>query len=250
MSFQLMAWAAQQTTGSGSRKAVLMALANAANHQTGNCYPSIEMIATETELSEPTVKRSLTDLEAQGLIARKRHRRGDGTLSRYSYWFPHQGSQRPGQGSSRSLPGITGDPDPGITVIPHNQEACENQEGNQEEHRARVKVQGRIVVATEHDFAEAILDTWNRVSGQRVHSDVWLRKIVLRIRAFPELDLDGHERIIEHAFAHPWWKNNPTPSVVYGSDEQFERSRLAAAGGSSTDRALLIAREEQRRMAS
>jgi hypothetical protein len=95
MSFQLMAWASEQRTGSPSRKAVLMALANAANHHSGKCHPSVARIAEETELSEPTVKRALADLAGAQLIARKRRRRQDGSLSTYEYTFPTRDHSEP-----------------------------------------------------------------------------------------------------------------------------------------------------------
>lgn len=88
MSYQLMAWAAQQTTGSATRKAVLLALANRANHDTGRCDPSVERICEETELAERSVRQALADLADTGLIQRERKRRADGSLGTYRYSFP------------------------------------------------------------------------------------------------------------------------------------------------------------------
>lgn len=92
MSFQTMTWAVEQTTGSPTRKAVLLALANDANTKTGLCCPDIPTIAASTELSEKTVQRALGDLVTGGFIKRNRKRRDDGTLSRYFYTFV-QGTQ-------------------------------------------------------------------------------------------------------------------------------------------------------------
>jgi hypothetical protein len=83
-----MAWAVEQKTGSASTKAVLLALANRANHDTGLCCPSMARIASELELSVRTVERATTALVEQGLIGRVRQRRDDGTLGVYSYSFP------------------------------------------------------------------------------------------------------------------------------------------------------------------
>lgn len=95
MSFQLMAWAVEQRTGSPVRKAVLLHLANCANHQTGDCHPSVEHLADETELGPRTVRRALKELEAAGYIGRERERLADGTLGGYTYTFPHHRPERP-----------------------------------------------------------------------------------------------------------------------------------------------------------
>ena len=116
MSFQLMAWASEQRTGSPSRKAVLMALANAANHHSGKCHPSVARIAEETELSEPTVKRALADLAGAELIARKRRRRQDGSLGTYEYTFPPRDHGEPPTDHGDPLTRDHGDPaEPGTT---------------------------------------------------------------------------------------------------------------------------------------
>ena len=89
MSVQLIAWALEQRTGSVSRKAVLLALANCANHHTGLCCPSLRRIREETELSENTVLRSLVDLEDAGYIVRERRQRENGSHTSTVYRFPH-----------------------------------------------------------------------------------------------------------------------------------------------------------------
>lgn len=107
MSFQLMAWAARQRTGSPTRKAVLMALANATNHHTGLCNPSIETIAEETEFGETAIKRALKELcdPSEGVgLTRKRARRGDGSLSVYEYTFPDTARDAPPQAGKTSGP--------------------------------------------------------------------------------------------------------------------------------------------------
>ena len=84
-----MAWAAEQRTGSPARKAVLMALTNCANHQTGDCHPSVPHLADETELGDSTVRRALKELEAAGLIGRERIRFDETQrYGGYVYTFP------------------------------------------------------------------------------------------------------------------------------------------------------------------
>lgn len=88
MSVQLIAWAYEQRVGSPTKKAVLLALANAANHHTGRCDPSIVRICEETELADRTVRRALVELCEARVISRERPRRSDGSLGRYRYVFP------------------------------------------------------------------------------------------------------------------------------------------------------------------
>lgn len=100
MSVQLIAWAYEQRVGSPSRKAVLIALANRANHDTGRCTPLIENIAKETELGISTVRQAIKDMCEAGIIGRERIRRHDGSYSGYAYTFPAAGSPPPAAGAS------------------------------------------------------------------------------------------------------------------------------------------------------
>src|SRR5688500_5496990 len=79
MSIQAMNWAREVRTGSPVLKAVLLAVANYADAD-GSCWPSQERIAHDTELGERTVRRSLAELEAMGLL-RREERRSDRTKS-------------------------------------------------------------------------------------------------------------------------------------------------------------------------
>jgi Helix-turn-helix domain len=74
MSFDAQAWARKIKTGSPSRKAVLMSIANRANDSDGACWPSQRRIADETEFSERTVREALKDLEDMDLIRRVKRR--------------------------------------------------------------------------------------------------------------------------------------------------------------------------------
>ena len=75
MSVRTMAWAFEQVTGSPMAKLVLVKLADRADED-GECFPSIELIAHETEMAERTVRRHLDALEAAGLISRETRGRG------------------------------------------------------------------------------------------------------------------------------------------------------------------------------
>ena len=68
MSFEAMAWASKQDTGSSSSKLVLLMLANHANGHTGQCNPRHKMLAQVCEMTVETLKTHLKRLEAAGLI--------------------------------------------------------------------------------------------------------------------------------------------------------------------------------------
>lgn len=74
MSFLIMAQAMKIKTGSASRKIILLRLADQANDD-GVCFPSINSLASYTELSPRAVQKNIRELEEMGMI--KRHDRHD-----------------------------------------------------------------------------------------------------------------------------------------------------------------------------
>ena len=74
----------------------------------------------------------------------------------------------------------------------------------------------------------------------------------MRIREYPDLGIEEHAHIIGAALRDPWWKGPASPSVVYGSDAQFERSiaqakQPATARGLTPDDIGALADEAERR---
>lgn len=72
MSSDALNWAKNVTVGSATKKAVLMVLADYADHE-WSCFPSQARIAEEAEVGVRTVRRILTEWEQEGVITR-RHR--------------------------------------------------------------------------------------------------------------------------------------------------------------------------------
>ena len=70
MSYIASEWAFRQRVGSPMAKLVLARLAERADKDTGECHPSIDSIAAETELSRRTVIRQIAVLEAGGSYSR------------------------------------------------------------------------------------------------------------------------------------------------------------------------------------
>jgi hypothetical protein len=76
-------WARSVTTGSPTRKSILLALANYANKDGGSCYPRIKKLWQDTELSDAAIRKALIELEHLGAISRNMRRgaRGEYTLN-------------------------------------------------------------------------------------------------------------------------------------------------------------------------
>lgn len=74
MSVQAIAWAIDAQTGSPETKVLLLTLSNYAD-QNGQCFPGIELLAKQTEMSASTVKRHMSRLIELGFVSRKS--RGD-----------------------------------------------------------------------------------------------------------------------------------------------------------------------------
>lgn len=69
MSFQALAWAIKQTTGSSTAKAVLCALADFAN-DVGECWPHQDTIASRSEQTTRSVRTQIQALIDKGLLER------------------------------------------------------------------------------------------------------------------------------------------------------------------------------------
>lgn len=78
MSVQAIGWALAQTVGSSSAKSVLVAIANYAD-ENGQCWPSQGRIASDTELTDRSVRTAMALLEENGFINRAERRRPDGS---------------------------------------------------------------------------------------------------------------------------------------------------------------------------
>jgi hypothetical protein len=94
---------------------------------------------------------------------------------------------------------------------------------------------GAEVVRAREALGPSVLAEFNKRSG-RVWSNGSLAAIRERLDENPELTLADHVKILDAAFADPWWEEvMPPPRVVYGSAELFER-RIAEASGKRRSR--------------
>lgn len=121
MSFECMTWAVKQRTGKGTNKAVLMALANRTNHETGMCRPRIKLIAMDVEFSEDTVKKALKELAEAGFL-KVVPRFLEGQQLANDYQLMMEGGQQQGVGADSTPGGCPQPPGWVPTATPCNQE--------------------------------------------------------------------------------------------------------------------------------
>lgn len=84
MSYEAYQWARQQRTGDPQCNLVLRALADFADRD-GSCWPSVDTLVHETDLSKSTVRRAIQRLEKLGLIERQARLRGNGSQTSNRY---------------------------------------------------------------------------------------------------------------------------------------------------------------------
>lgn len=70
MSFKHMAWAMEARVGDPLAKLLLVALADRADKERGQCWPSLSRLCEDTEMSKASVTRRLSYLEQQGFVHR------------------------------------------------------------------------------------------------------------------------------------------------------------------------------------
>lgn len=139
MSIEVMTLVFKRSLGSVTKKAVLLAMADAANEDGSGVWKSAETIAGECDLSKRTVLRTWKELEADGLIQRvgvRTVRGGDviiwgldcqaiSRLSRPGDTMSPSDTESSGKPGDRESPGdndatdpVTMTPQPGDTVSP------------------------------------------------------------------------------------------------------------------------------------
>lgn len=214
MSFELMAWAMRQEVGSSSDKFVLLALADRANGDTGECFPSVALIAIDTEMSEATVRRCLKSLADKGIVKRARRRREDGSLGVYDYEFPLAQDLRT----------------PPLTMSARATDQDERAEPRRGEDLEPIEA-SPLAGAANRIYAHWRAERGKHRSSYDVMSPARRKKIEQRLREFSEADL---LRAISAVALDPWpeRKRHDDLTVILRSREQVDRFLEMAERGS------------------
>jgi len=254
VSIHVSSWAWKQPVANPTRKMILLKLADAANDE-GMCWPYQRTIAEEIGITERSVRRHLAALAADGLISIEQQFRKDGGKSYcvyeiigYTHRTPVSGTpdtsdtphRTPASGLARATVRKTLEPEPSIEPDPHSPPTPKT-------------VDRKPVTEDEKRMAISILLEFNDAFDSRFTIGAWMGKLVMRIREHPEMTKADHRRVIEANRASPWWRGAATPSVIYGSAAQFERSIATTtigpgSGRISAEAAKQIADEEVEQM--
>jgi len=137
MSHQATAWVSEIRVGDPTLKSLLYAIAHRADRATWSCWPSLDCLAYDTEVSKRTIQRRMEELETLGFIRIEKRRRPDGTQD--NSLITITGGQIVTLCPPVDKNGLTGGQKPGVpvdTAVHHNKQ--EEQE-EQESTRVRAK---------------------------------------------------------------------------------------------------------------
>ena len=222
MSVRAMAWAWEQDLAEGD-KLLLMALADHADDE-GKCWPGQESLGRKIGRSERTVRERLKRLESLGMITRnpryngKGHRSSDVILLHLA----QPDSYRQNLPAANSTAGSLSSGEP--SVVPVVNEDKETVQVSTTSGVPKVSVDKLKVTKEEWDMAVAIIAAFNSgagtkfsLLGTRGRPTEHLKRIIGRIRDYPEVTLEQHIETVKRNCETPWWEGRPTTvGVIYG----------------------------------
>lgn len=247
----------EHSSANGNDLLVMLCLADHASAETYLTYPGIERLATLTRIHARTVQRVLKRLCDAGELAVYREGgrvKGQNRPTVYRIlvgkkqgWQSATPNDETGVASEQL--GVASDAVRGGIAMPPEPRTNQLQPTTKEDAPAALVVHGRsisgklggkTVTDAESEFAVAMLDVWNELTGQSLVSRDWLAKIVMRHREHPNLTVDELGAVVASALADPWWQGAPSPAVVFGNGAVFEtslmRSRSDGRGGKQASR--------------
>lgn len=201
-----------------------------------------KLLAAKLGCSEDTLDRAKAELEKVGAISVERGERENGVRPRNVYTIHRdapdlQGVAAPVRAAAAGAamyekPTTTNNKNLEIPLKeePRAREASEQLDlagGSHalgpDEVQQLGEVDGVKLTRVEYETARAVLAAFNAAFETRFSGRYFLRGVVMRLREHPSMTLDDHVALVEKAKRNPWWKDDPTPAVVYGNDHVFER---------------------------
>lgn len=263
-----MSWVLRNSEETLGSRLVLLVLADHASDDGTGAWPSVDTIAREARMTRRAVQYALRGLEERGAIVAAGKSK-QGTVI-YDVWMetpmgaqnlrPGGADDDTGGAQSTTRGGATAAPEPSLKQPSEGQPSTDTARAREgiavggTEYTAPASVDRKPVTIDEAQQAAVVLHIWNRETGQQLRAKEWIGKIIMRLREYPEATAADHGFIIRTALAHPWWRGDPSPSVVYGNGAQFERAiteaRRRATEGDDDDRIARIVQAAQERRAS
>lgn len=226
MSVHVSSWAWKQTVGDPGTKLVLIKLADNADDN-GYSYWKQKNLAVECEMARSTCQKKIEKLVALGIVEVIPRYGSDGEQLANGYRILRPGDPARIPGTGGATPGEAGGATPGEAAG-----TVKGSTSSSDKSTARLpkSVGGQKVTEAEHDMVDALLVRFNQKAGAKFAGREWRESIVRRMREHPEVVLGEHLLLIDKQFERPWWKDDPTPSVIWGNGRVFDRALNGAQG--------------------
>lgn len=240
MSAKATSWVLENSPVTGAARMVLIVLADRADHEGRNAYPSVASIADQAKCSESTVHRVLRDLETGGHIVREgvsRFRTVQYRLVMGRRWTgaqPLRPSDPPTVGPSDLVPENPPTVGPKPTTEPSIEDGARA--------RAITHKHRRVPDETVRQ-AEILLSAFNSSAGRSIGAwaaggrpSAALKQIIGALLDRPDVPADAWLRAVQRTFAAPpgWVKGPVQLGHVFG--EKAAEWALANTGAPDKDR--------------
>ena len=233
--------ASKESKLTATQRHVALTLSLHMSERGDSCFPSMPTLADETGLGLSTVRKATGHMHEAGWLVRKvrRGRQSNLYTAVIPDWYlaalgPPAASGHP-TGSERSprQQGAVRPPaasDKGVIEDDIEGGTLSLLDGNVQSWNGPGQINGTKVTKQEALLAQEVLTAFNERSGKRFSGKEWLASIVRRVREHPDVSLERHKEIIDQQFGRPWWKDDPTPSVIYGNGKVFDRALNSSLG--------------------
>jgi hypothetical protein len=264
MSARCVAWVLENTTAKNTDHLVLIYLADYANPDTDNAWPSVQNLADKANIGKSTCRESLRRLEAQGRISTVGETPRGTTIYKVlmtasaaagrQNLAPARSQQGGRQISAGGAPESGPESKTEPKTEPTNNPPKPPQGG--ESDCDRVKFSGKPIQQDHLELTQAVLTAFNEQTGKQLalftgtgELSESAKRIYSRIRAYPDITLAKFEDIIARTLASEWWgSDQPTVGVVFGP-KVFEDNITRPGLSTAKPRDELKARNERRKAA-
>ncbi len=235
MSLKAIVWVLEESDATLGDRLTLLALADNADDDGRDAYPSLTTIAEKARLSVRQVRRCLRNLEESGQLVTA----GTSNYGTTVYNIVMSSDKlSPRTSTTPNGNDMSAEPSFELAVYegPENTPLTAKEPSESRVREKLGRVDRKPVTQDEQLHAEAILRYWNTLAKQDLTSKDWLGKIIMRLREHPDLPISTHYEAIYHVLndPDPWWTGPPSPSIVYGNGAQFERCLTATSNGYQT----------------
>lgn len=194
-------------------------LAGMRNYSTNQTSLGRKLLAKKLRCSDDSLDRAKAELESTGAISVLRGVSDTGQLARNVYTIH---LIPPANRTDAALPIPAGERARDTRTDAATNERPLNESSSSSTGWLPKSVGGLAVTDQEREWTDALLAEFNTVLGKRFAGKDWRTMIVRRMREHPEMDLAEHVALVKHMTGSPWWKNDPTPAVIWGNGKTFD----------------------------